>query len=383
MSIKIKKALHKLKYGLFWAYTRTYKNVALDYQETSLSTYQAETEIHSGIGYEIVPIDASSVARIGGKMWTGAHYVNGCLYGICNSAEGCLKFCLRTHELSIFGCLPKGEYKWTGGCIYKNRIYGFPRASNDLLIINPETEEVIGKSLGLSYTGEHHYGGVCTKQGTVFQPPRNEDHILRIDLNTLETKKIPCTPRHSRVRLRYAGALLHPNGLIYMMPEGKGRVMVLDPQTDALWYIGSVIKASAYGAAVGIDGNIYGFNGHSDGILKIDIRQNQAEIICPEIGNPGCYGTKAGLNGRLYGIPGDGSCIWELDVRTQKVKPIYEIAQQGNAKCAGGIVTEEGVIYSLPTSGSFIYQYVPQPDPEFVHNGLSEDVYSEYYVDSY
>ena len=262
-----------------------------------------------------------------------------------------------TKKADIFGKLKTGTFKWTGGCEYKGRCYGFPRKENSLLVIDQKKREAFSQKLNICYRGEHHYGGVLTPGGVVYQPPRNTDHVLKIDLNTYETDRIdmPCIEG----TCRYSSSVLHPSGEIYLIPEFGYRMAVLDPDTEEIHYFGEKSGHLVFGAVVGIDGNIYGFFKEGKGILKVDVKNKKTEFIHEEIGNPDCYGSVVGINGKIYGVPGGGNTIWEFDVRNQTVRKLFEIEERGYAKCAGGGVGADGTIVMMPCFGGYVYFLKP------------------------
>lgn len=302
--------------------------------------------------------------------WVGGVYAQQKMIGIANGARDCFVMDLQTDAVQRVGEVSKGAFKWSGGCYWNNNIYGFPRSSNHLLVYE-NLRIVKEKKLHLNYHGEHHYGGVCTKQGIVYQPPRSTNTIMKIDLRTGSSKELPIAK--IKKKFRYCGSILHPNGLIYMFPEYMGRVMVLDPRTDDFWFIGKILSSMVFGACVAIDGNIYGFSAYSKGILKIDVNHNNASMICSDRVY-GSYGTALGVNGNLYSIPGDGDAVYEFDIATQAIKKISHLIESGHAKCAGSCTAKDGRILCVPALGNKIYELIPDKLIEIPEN-IVESVY--------
>ncbi len=60
----------------------------------------------------------------------------------------------------------------------------------------------------------------------------------------------------------YQGGVLAPNGIIYAVPWAAGKVMRIDPQTDAVTYIGSGLSAYV-GSVLALDGNVIGIPLHA------------------------------------------------------------------------------------------------------------------------
>ena len=242
-----------------------------------------------------------------------------------------------------------GAYKWTGGCIYNKNIYAFPRSKESFLKFKTEEKRAEEVVVGYKYEGEHHYGGECTENGIVYQPPRNCDHILKTDLNTGICYKLQLTPGILDLKFRYCGSILHPNGFIYFFPEEPGKVIKLNPINDSWYFISKKIYLPVYDAKVGCNGNIYGFSNYGKGILKIDVEHDQVKVLYETL-ETGAYGTKLGINGRMYSIPGDSMTVWEFDPETEKCKSFYKLRNNGKAKYAGGATGTDGTIYFTPAN---------------------------------
>lgn len=311
--------------------------------------------------------------------WVGAVNYENNMYCITNGTNKVLKVNLENNEISYLetDAQNDGKFKWTGGCIYKDKIYGFPRAANKLLCIDPIDDKVTTIDIKLNYKTEHHYGGVCTEDGIIYQPPRGNNTILVINLNNFSTREIKLAPKF--LKYRYLTGIQHTNGLIYFFPERKGKVLVLNPKNERIYLIGKKIDCMVFDGAIGKDDNIYGFSGYENGILKIDTKNQMAEMICKDIGVPGCYGSKLGINGKIYGIPGNGKYFWEFDVKKQSAKRIFKVEEDIKAKCAGGIIAKDGTIYTVPALGNKVYKIKFDNNKELTNEQLK----SIYFTDSY
>ena len=289
--------------------------------------------------------------------WVGGVYTGNAIVGIANGAVSCMVLDLKKNQLSNIGSLNVGDFKWSGGCFFNGTVYGFPRKSNNLMVFpisdGLPPDEI---SLEISYSKEHHYGGVCTKDGIIYQPPRNSNTILKTDLKNNKTKEISISK--DRRKFRYCGSIIHPNGLIYMFPEYMEKVMVINPKTDKVYFIGKIFSSMTFDACIGYDGNIYGFSAYSNGILKIDVNKNTANMLFDDK-KFGCYGSILGANGNVIGVPGDGNQIYEYNIKENCVKVIASLEEKGPAKCAGSAVSDDGTIYCIPALGNKIYMLKP------------------------
>lgn len=285
--------------------------------------------------------------------WVGAQFYHGKIYAIPNDETRILCYDSVT---SYVGHTSSGLFKWTGGCVWNDSIYGFPRTANSFLKIDETSVNEI--PLTVEYKNEHHYSGVCTKDGIVYQPPRNTNHILKTVLNTGVSSSIAILDEKYNVTFRYCGSIIHPNGFIYFFPEGNDQVIKLDPETDKWCFIGNRISTMCFDAKVGLDGNIYGFSAYSHGIMKIDVMNDMVQMIHEEI-EPGAYGTKYGVDGYLYSVPGDGSAIYRYDVKSDKVEVVFDLKDKSRAKFAGGTTLPNGQIICVPAKSKCILVLSP------------------------
>ncbi len=283
----------------------------------------------------------------------GCCYTNGYIIGIANSSREAMAVDPIKKSVVYFGNTRIGTFKWTGGCEYKGKCYGFPRKSNNLLVIDTSDNTVREIPLGVSYRGEHHFSGTVTSKGILYQPPRNTDHILVTDLNDFSVRMIPMPD--VKCGCRYSSAVVHPNGDIYFMPEFGYRMAILHTDNEEVEYFGSISEHLIFGMVVGIDGCIYGFSKEGKGILRVNTDTQKVDYLCQEIGNPDCYGSIIGINGKIYGVPANGKTIWEFDVKEERVKTLFELENQEYAQCAGAGMGTDGTIVIMPCFGEYVY----------------------------
>lgn len=162
-------------------------------------------------------------------QYVGGQISNGNLYSIVNSSEKMLIYNILNNKMDFVGNFDKSDFKWTGGCIYNNDLYAFPRTENSLLKYCPETNSSEKIPCDFKYEKEHHYGGVCTNEGIIYQPPRNSDHILKWDIKNKTCKKIQI---NNGANARYCGSVIHPNGYAYFIPEKDFCVIKMDLKTE-------------------------------------------------------------------------------------------------------------------------------------------------------
>ena len=172
---------------------------------------------------EIPPVTAK-------HKWVGAQSIGDCVYGIPNDMGALLKH--TTEGITYVGDVGNGLFKWTGGCMWHGILYCFSRTSNCLLKISLDTETIQYIPLQEYYAREHHYGGVCTKDGIIYQPPRDSDHILVWELKTEKSRSIRLACNSEEKTYRYCGSIIHPNGFVYFLPERNERAIKLNTETE-------------------------------------------------------------------------------------------------------------------------------------------------------
>ena len=309
-------------------------------------------------GIETIEIPNMS---LGWYKWVGVvHGEDDNIYAIPTGAKGILKINTKTGQYTIFGKVEGKNFKYTGGCLYKDGyIYGFPRRSNNLLKIDTKKQKVEEIPLDIYYdeTKDHHYSGTLHKD-IAYLAPREADHILAINLKDYSTKKIGTgqIPKD----YEYCGAIMHYNGLIYFFPNNEvSRIMVLNPETEQIEFIGET-NGYLYGSgAIANNGCIYGFTAYSNGgILKIDPKTNEVSRILQNEVESGFFGTKMGINGKMYSVPGISNRIYEFEPETENVRLVYTLEDDNNtdARCAGGMIDSEGNIWLTPAKGDKIYK---------------------------
>lgn len=360
--IKLSEIIRKIEKRLIWIWGSNRIPESMNDYSEFVKAFKAFTYKNRNIKYKFKFGDNIETTRK--HKWVGAQYYDDRICFIPNDETRIL-----TSKLEEAGnSNDTGLFKWTGGTVWNKKMYCFPRTENCFLVL--DGRKIKKQYLDYSYPKEHHYGGVCTKDGIVYQPPRDTNHILKTNLKTGKSEKIYIIPSFFNSTFRYCGSILHPNGLIYFLPENN-RVIVLNPKNDKWAYIGKKVQGMVFDAKVGIDGNIYGFSAYGNGILKIDVKSNNVEMIHDEI-YFGSFGTKYGVNGLLYSIPGDGEFVWSYDVERDMINKEYDVNDLTKAKYAGGAVDKYGHIICAPAESNRVLIYEPDMYVEIPYNMFND-----------
>ena len=305
--------------------------------------------------------------------WVGGVFYKSEIYGVPTSINRLFK--ASSKNVKVFGNVRIGTYKWTGGGVYKERIICFPRTANSFLEIKPISGEIKELKIDFKYRGEHHYGGVITDDGMVYQPPRDVDHILITDLKKMKSYKMYMPDRRE---VRYCGTLETPDGLIIFLPEKGRRLLVYERKTESLNYMSDPIDFMPFGPAIGINGKIYAYNADGTGLLQIDVNTYEIRIVQLVEALKGYYGAVCGINGKIYGIPAASDTICEYDIYSNTLRKIFDI-ENGEAKCAGAGILNDGTICMIPTFGVYAYYLRPDRKIELSDNEIGGRFFNSFY----
>lgn len=306
-------------------------------------------------------------------QFVGGQFYEGKVYSVVNSAESMMIYDTENGEVSYCGSFPADDFKWTSGCVYNGKIVMFPRSADTMLMYDVNSGSFSEIPSGFNYTCEHHYGGILTNDGIVYQPPRNSDHILRWNLNDGTCAKI----KISGGSCRYCGGVIAPNGYAYFIPEVNLKVLRMNLNTEEIEPIGEPINGMAFNMTFAPDGNMYGFRNH--GILRFDVESEKFSVIFNDI-NFGAYGTKCGINGKLYSLPGYNNNMWEFDPITQQQPQIcYTADHDCDIHYAGGAADMSGNIYAIPIFDNELLVI------SFAHHNVNipAEIYNTRFVDFY
>ena len=312
-------------------------------------------------------------------QYVGGQILNEKLYSIVNSSEKMLIYDLTNDKMDFTGNFDKTDFKWTGGCVFGDNLYAFPRFENCLLKYCPELNSFEKIPCAFKYENEHHYGGVCTNEGIIYQPPRNSDHILKWNIKNKTCEKIQI---NNGAKSRYCGSVIHPNGYAYFIPEKDFPVIKMNLKTEETEYTDVPFPCMTFNPVVASDGNIYGFrSGKGDigsGIVKIDTKTDKVSVLHEDV-MFGSYGTKNAINGKIYSLPGYTNDVWEFDPLTQKLKKCYTLSKNESVHYAGGAVDVNGDIYAIPVHANNIlkisFEKYGINIPSSIYNAFFKDFY--------
>lgn len=291
------------------------------------------------------------------KWYGGVLAPSGKIYGVPYSYPSVLIVDPVTNswEATSIGGL-SGTFKWIGGVVARNgKIYCAPASETRVLIIDPEspitsipnlipalasynnttqiftcpgatftTSVTVGDNL-LIQTASKQYTGyiqsIFSDTAVVFVYP------LGVTLNAGTITGIQRTRKADVTTIsglstqgglsKWAGAVLAPNGKIYIVPRDNQNIVVVDPSNDSFVYI-PLGFGTGYcrGAVLGTDGKIYTIPSTAPYVLIIDPATNTVDWISitglSSTSGKWASGVLA-PNGKIYGMPLNENRVLILD----------------------------------------------------------------------
>lgn len=297
----------------------------------------------------------------GDKMYCGGICSNDKIYFCPNTAPDIMVYDTVNDYIYFIGDnLGNYAFKYTGMVAYKGYLYCIPRGVNNILKINPVTDEVFVIGLGTGYPvkpygdyrDSHHYNGVISDDGWLYSPPAySSDKLLKINMETFSHVELDFTCEHSTT---WTGCVNIPNNKIVFF--GNGGFRVWDCSTDTVIADTTASNIGIYDMVLDPrDGNLYGFG--SNEFSKFDL----SDYTYAQLGYvnylDGAYGTVLGIDGLFYTIGGNGR-VYGMDkdnVSAMATKALTDCVTDGmTVASAGMVLANDGSIYSVPGNGKLI-----------------------------
>lgn len=318
----------------------------------------------------------------GDKMFCGGICVNDKIYFCPNTADYVLVYDTKhDYHYKIGSGLGNFPFKYTGMVAYKGYLYCIPRGVNNIVRIDPVTDDVTIIELGTSYPvnansgdygylNSHHYNGCISDEGYLYCPPAYaSDKLLKINMDDFTHEEMDFTCSHSST---WTGCVNIPNNKIVFL--GNKGFRVWDCFTDT-----TIADVNANGN-LGIydmafdprDNCLYGF-----GATKF-VKLTLTDYTYTNFGwvnyLENTYGTAMGIDGKFYTIGMDGRVFAESkDGFTANAVVSSDCQTEGMKVCSAGMVlTNDGSIYSVPGNGRLIkvsFEGVTGRLPDYIVSG--------------
>ena len=171
--------------------------------------------------------------------------------------------------------------------------------------------------------------------------------------------------------IKWSGTLAAPNGSVYGISFGAGRVAKFNPVDKSMTRIGPDFGDDIYkwrNGAMTDSGIIYCAPWEADhGILKIDTNTDTVTELdvnlLPERGDDMWKSCAAALDGCIYFIPADARRIMKLDPNNNDaMTSVGDDLGIGLYKFIGTVVGIDGCVYGIPWQCKRILKYDPIND---------------------
>lgn len=316
----------------------------------------------------------------GDKMYCGGICANNKVYFVPNTADAVMVYDTVNDSIYFIGSgLGDFPFKYTGMVAYKGYLYCIPRGVNNIVRIDPVTDDVSIIELATSYPVQpygdyrdsHHYNGCISDEGYLYSPPAySSNKLLKINMDDFTHEEIDFTCDHSTT---WTGCVNIPGNKIVFL--GNKGFRVWDCATDTI-----VADVNA-GGGLGIydmvldprDGCLYGFG--TNKLAKFDPSNNTyTNLQVINYLDSGTYGTVLGVDGNFYSIWQSGSVGYMgKDKLSYFCAMVDDCNTEGMTVCSAGMVlANDGSIYSVPGNGRLIkvsFEGVTGRLPDYIVTG--------------
>ncbi|MCB1179749.1 MAG: hypothetical protein KDK36_19380, partial [Leptospiraceae bacterium] len=305
--------------------------------QASLGSYGSETATEISVAN--LPTNS--------KWFGGVLAPNGKIYGIPRSSNDIIVIDPSSDSATIITPSPSlsGNWKWAGGTLAPNgKIYGTPNYATSVIVIDPSTDSV--STFGsLSNDSNKWRGGILGANGKIYAGPSSGTSILIIDPSTDTTSSI------ESITTGLGRGVLAPNGKIYFHHNATG--YILDTSTNSISTFNTV-SGSWVSPVLAPNGKIYCIPNNETSVLVIDPSDNSVYTIGSVSSDSNkWYGGVLAPNGKIYGIPRDATNVLVIDTNNDIVSTLGSLSSTVG-KWLGGVLAPNGKIYGIPEQSTNI-----------------------------
>ena len=290
----------------------------------------------------------------------------------------------------LIGHAIPGQEKYLGGDTGEDgNIYAIPGCASHVLRINPKTgatDQIGPKLLGefkwlRSVKAVDGAGNEC-----IYGLPCHASSVLKI---VPATGAITTFGELGDRKWKYHGGNF-ANGKIWCIPQKATSVLVIDPLTDTVEFVGGGGPDSAsdsasdsnsnsdlegeckwYGGLMGNDGCVYGMPQNADGVLKIDPFKATVEVVKHPLITKGGNKWHGGLRdkeGNIWAVPANADSFLKVVPGENVVIEIFgkgdfcsgQHRQDGKYKFLGGVCGVDGNLFMIPSDSDFVVMVDPR-----------------------
>jgi hypothetical protein len=195
-------------------------------------------------------------------------------------------------------------------------------------------------------------GGVLHSNGLIYGIPFNDNRILVINPNS-NTATTWSDSNIGTADLKYFGGVLHPNGKIYGIPYSRMTMLIIDPIAGTVKtagnHGGSGSDAYFAGGVLGPDGHIYCIPFVRNFICRFNVTTETFTVLgASRTANYKWVGGCLAPNGRIYAVPLHRSAWLEINPSTITTSNSttgnveFGSVGTGDHKWCGGVIRPHG-----------------------------------------
>lgn len=209
-------------------------------------------------------IALSNVPLNGQYKWMGGFIHNDVIYGVPHNATGVFKLDTTTEEVSVddYGIDLSGDMKWWGAVVSSSNIaYCIPYRHNKMLVIDLNNQTASLEDYGIDFSqGFSYANAVIDSSDNIYFCPYNAKNVLIFDTvnNTHEYKTYGLRFEETN---QYCDAVIKDDKIM-MVPLWSNNFLIIDTISDTASYDNLTIPMLAKGnnyisATIGSDNTIY------------------------------------------------------------------------------------------------------------------------------
>eukprot|EP01147_Barroeca_monosierra_P003336 gene3336-8265_t len=222
--------------------------------------------------------------------------------------------------------------------------------------------------------------GVLAGDGKIYAIPLFADSILIIDPATNLVSSKPVTSGDSQPNAKWNGAVLAENGKVYGIPRSTSDMLIIDPFTGnyELKTIENLELEDGQIGGVLANNKIYRIPSYTTKVVIFDIETNMTDsnTISGQFleGDAKWIGGVVANNGKIYTIPFNSPSILVIDSNDDTTEFLQlPYGADENGKWSSGTRASNGKIYAIPYQASAVLVIDPNThDLRYLETGLNQ-----------
>ena len=213
---------------------------------------------------------------------------------------------------------------------------------------------IVSSSNGIGGGGKSS-GAVLAPNGKIYMGAQNPDKIIEFDPATNTMQFVG--PSFGGSSAKYFAGCLAPNGKIYFAGGRFASYVQFDPDTYTAVTTGVTgITASPFNSFWGAivtapNGFVYMIPRRANQIVKINPVDNTYTLVGNVLGDSKYRGAVVGADGKIYCVPRAATQILIIDPTDDSLSFLGDFSSLGGDKWEGASLASNGKIYCMPSGG--------------------------------